>query len=86
MTRVPVLSILEIVKTTIDIPEEELQEAMRTLGVTTKREAVVTALREFNRRARMARLVGHAGTLDFLSNRDLESAEIEESTNRNDSD
>ena len=41
-------------KTTIDIPERELDDAMRFLNAKSKLEAVVTALREFNQRRRMA--------------------------------
>ena len=33
-------------KTTIDIPEKELEDAMRFTRATTKREAVVTALKD----------------------------------------
>lgn len=63
-------------KTTIDIPEDELKEAMEALGVRTKREAVLTALRELNRRRRMARLVKYSGTMDFPTNDELEAAEV----------
>ena len=49
-------------KTTIDIPVDELADAMRFTGAKTKREAVVTALSDFNRRRRMAELVKFAGT------------------------
>jgi Arc/MetJ family transcription regulator len=49
-------------KTTIDIPEKELQDAIRFSGAATKREAVLTALAEYNRRHRMARLARHLGT------------------------
>lgn len=63
-------------KTTIDIPESELAEAMRFLNAKSKREAVVTALREFNRRRRMARLVRFSGTCDFVDNETLEAAEM----------
>ena len=62
-------------KTTVDIPEDELREAMESLGVRTKREAILTALRELNRRRRMARLVRHSDTLDFLANEELEALE-----------
>ena len=41
-------------KTTIDIPEKELKDAIRFTGAATKREAVVTALKDFNRRKRIA--------------------------------
>ena len=60
-------------KTTIDIPENELAEAMRFLNAKSKREAVVTALREFNRRQRMARLIRFSGTCDFVDNETLEA-------------
>lgn len=53
-------------KTTIDIPDDDLSEAMRLTGAKTKREAVVAAIRDFNRRRRMAELIRHAGTCDGL--------------------
>jgi len=49
-------------KTTIDIPAEELEDAMRFTRARTKREAIVTALVEFNRRRRMAELARRAGS------------------------
>ena len=49
-------------KTTIDIPEGELEDALRFTRAKTKREAVVTALADFNRRRRMAELIKYAGT------------------------
>jgi len=49
-------------KTTVDIPEDELAEAMRYAKAGTKREAIVMAIREFNQRRRMADLARHAGT------------------------
>lgn len=49
-------------KTTIDIPQGALQEAMRFTKAKTKREAVVTALEEFNRRRRMAEATRVLGT------------------------
>lgn len=65
-------------KTTIDIPEAELADAMRFMNAKSKREAVVTALREFNRRRRMARLVRFSGTCEFVDNATLEAAEMDE--------
>ena len=59
-------------KTTIDIPEKELEDAMRFTGATTKRDAVVTALRDFNRRQRMAALTKHFGTsATFMTHAEL---------------
>lgn len=63
---------LNSMKTTIDIPEKELKDAMRFTGATTKRHAVVTALRDFNRRKRMAALTKHLGTSDtFMTHAEL---------------
>lgn len=64
-------------KTTIDIPEDELRDAMRFTNARTKREAVVKALEEFNRRRRMAELVKYAGTFSdrFPTNAEIESVD-----------
>jgi Arc/MetJ family transcription regulator len=43
-------------KTTIDIPERLLAETIRHTGAKTKRDAVVTAVSEFNRRQRLEAL------------------------------
>ena len=53
-------------RTTIDIPEEELEDAIRFTNARSKREAVVRAIADFNRRMRMAELVRHAGTCEEL--------------------
>ncbi|MBI2216197.1 MAG: type II toxin-antitoxin system VapB family antitoxin [Candidatus Rokubacteria bacterium] len=59
-------------KTTIDIPEKELRDAMRFTRAKTKREAVVTALKDFNRRKRIAALTKHFGTSDtFITHEEL---------------
>jgi hypothetical protein len=64
-------------KTTIDIPEDELRDAMRFTKAKTKREAVVTVLVDFNRRRRMAELVKYAGTFSdaYPSNDELEAVD-----------
>lgn len=53
-------------KTTIDIPDKELADAIRFTNAKTKREAVVTAITDFNQRKRMASLIKHAGTCEAL--------------------
>lgn len=53
-------------KTTVDIPDQELKDVMRFTQATTKREAIVTAIADFNRRRRMAALIEHAGKADSL--------------------
>ncbi len=55
-----------IVKTTIDIPDRELEDAIKFTNAKTKREAVVNAVADFNRRMRMAALTRYAGTCDDL--------------------
>ena len=49
-------------KTTVDVPGEELSNAIRFTGAKTRREAVVTAIADCNRRRRMLELVQYAGT------------------------
>ncbi len=62
-------------KTTIDIPDDELRAAMRFTRAKTKREAVVTAIVDFNRRRRMADLIKYAGTCPDLMTVDELQAE-----------
>ena len=60
---------------TVDIPDQELKDAMRFTKAKTKREAIVRVLKEFNRRKRMAELVRYAGTFDdsFPTNDEIEA-------------
>ena len=64
-------------KTTVDIPDDELKDAMRFTKAKTKREAVVRVLADFNRRQRMAELIKHAGTFSdrFPTNDDIEAVD-----------
>ena len=64
-------------KTTVDIPEGELRDAMRFTRARTKREAVVKVLEELNRRRRMAELVKYAGTFGdaFPTNDEIEAVD-----------
>lgn len=66
-------------KTTIDIPDAALEDAMRFTGAKTKREAVLTALEEFNRRRRVDQFIREAaGSMpDFPSNDEVEAADVE---------
>lgn|SRR6185436_12317902 len=68
----PELARLDGMKTTLNIPEDELKEAIRHTGAKTKREAVVIALSEFNRRRRLQKLAEKFGTLDdFMTQQEL---------------
>jgi hypothetical protein len=53
-------------KTTVDIPDAELEAVMRFTQAATKREAIVTAIADYNRRRRMAALIQHAGQAEGL--------------------
>jgi hypothetical protein len=66
------------VKTTVDIPDKTLREAMKFARAKTKREAILAALDEFNRKRRMAALIKHSGTFTTLmSNDEIEAMEME---------
>lgn len=65
-------------KTTIDIPDSALADAMRFTGAKTKREAVVKALEAYNRQQRVQDLVASFGTLDFASNDEIEAGDLRE--------
>jgi Arc/MetJ family transcription regulator len=54
------------VKTTIEIPEQQLQDVMRLTGAKTAAEAVLKALHDFHRRESMAELVKFSGTCGSL--------------------
>ena len=59
-------------KTTIDIPDNELKEAIKYTGAKTKRDAVVYALKDFNKRRRLAELSKMLGKFkDFMTHEDL---------------
>jgi Arc/MetJ family transcription regulator len=60
-------------KTTIDIPEKILAETIRHTGAKTKRDAVVTAVSEFNRRNRLEELAERlqGSCPDFMTQADL---------------
>jgi putative antitoxin of VapBC-like toxin-antitoxin system len=51
-------------KTTVDIPDEELEEVVRHTRARTKRDAIVTAISDFNRRKRLEKLADQFGTFD----------------------
>ena len=53
-------------KTTVEIPDQEIEDLMKFTRAKTKREAVNLAIVDFNRRMRMANLIRHAGTCDSL--------------------
>ena len=60
-------------KTTIDIPDEALQELMKHTKSKVKRDAVVTAIAEYNLRKRREVLAKTLGTFEkIISQKDLQ--------------
>lgn len=64
-------------KTTLDIPDAVLADTLRYTGAKTKRDAVVRALEDFNRRQHMASLGKHLGTFENF----MTAAELREERN-----
>ena len=62
-------------KTTLNISEELLEEAVRLTGSRTKTEAIHKALTELIRKQKIEEIIGQAGKLDF--NNDWEKARHE---------
>jgi len=61
-------------RTTLDLPEELVEDARRLAGMRTKREAVVRALEEFVQAKRRAELIGMLGkTKMAVTQDDLEA-------------
>ncbi len=62
-------------KTTIDIPDKLLRETIKRTNARTKRDAVVTALENFNRRQRLEELAErlHGSCPDFMTQDDLKA-------------
>jgi Arc/MetJ family transcription regulator len=52
-------------KTTLNIPRELLEEAVKLAGVRTKTEAVTLALKELIRQQKIERLIEQTGSLEF---------------------
>jgi hypothetical protein len=68
-------------KTSIDIPENDLVEVLRNTGASTKREAILIAVRKFNRERKLheisSRLYGSMP--DFMTQEDLARMRDDES-------
>jgi myo-inositol catabolism protein IolC len=62
-------------KTTIDIPDRELEDAVRFTNAKTKRETIVSAVADFNHRMRMAELTKYAGACtNLITPQELQAA------------
>jgi Bacterial antitoxin of type II TA system, VapB len=57
-------------KTTVDIPESALKEVIRHTRAKTKRDAIVIAIDDFNRRKRLEKLAEQLGSFDNVMSRE----------------
>ena len=65
-------------KTTVDIPENVMKDALRLTRAKTKRDAVVGAMQEYIRREKLAKLAKHLGTFDtFMTQEELMDMRLE---------
>lgn len=62
-------------KTTIDIPEKVLAEAIKHTGAKTKKAAILTAVQQFNRERRLEELAErlHGSMPNFMSQKELKA-------------
>ena len=59
-------------KTTVDIPDDMLIELIEHTAARTKREAILTAIEEYNRKKKIAALADVVGTFDqFMTTDEL---------------
>ena len=59
-------------KTSVDIPDKALRNLLKHTGAKTKREAILAAISDFNRRRELQKLSKHLGSFThFMSQSDL---------------
>lgn len=69
-------------KTTIDIPDRAFESLRRLSGAKTKREAILTAVEEYNRRHEVEALVATFGSWRLDANETIEAADLEDARKR----
>ncbi len=63
-------------KTTIDIPDASLNALLKLSRAKTKRDAILTAVDEYNRRHAVDALVATFGAWNIASNDEMEAADL----------
>lgn len=70
-------------KTTVDIPDLLLEDAMKFSGAKTKKEAILVALEKYNHKMRVEAALKLKGSIpDFPSNDEIEAEDIKQSQAR----
>ena len=65
-------------KTTVDIPDDELRELLKNTRAKTKKEAILQAVREYNRRQKLRRLADMLGTFeDIITQEELQKMRMD---------
>jgi hypothetical protein len=65
-------------KTTIEIPNEDLEQLIAYTGAKTKKEAINQAIKIYNKQHKMAKLAKKLGTFDdFISSEELNEMRAE---------
>jgi DNA gyrase/topoisomerase IV subunit A len=65
-------------KTSVDIPENMLNELLKNTNAESKRQAIMIAIDEYNRRKRMREIVESLGTFkDFMDGSELDTMRSE---------
>lgn len=52
-------------RTTLDLPEDLIEEAMKVTGIPTKTRAIITALEEMIRKSRISGIKKYKGKIDL---------------------
>ncbi len=69
-------------KTTVDIPEKTLKDSMKYSGASTKRDAILAAMDDYNHRQRVLAFSERIrkNPLKLMDNDEIEAADLVEST------
>jgi len=65
-------------KTTVEIPDETFGILLKLTRAKTKRDAILAAIEDYNRRHQVRSLVATFGTWNMDSNEELEAADMED--------
>jgi Arc/MetJ family transcription regulator len=55
----------DIMRTTLDLPEELVQEAMKATNINTKTKVIITALEQLIRKSKIAEIKNYKGQVDL---------------------
>jgi len=65
-------------KTTVEIPDETFGTLLRLTRAKTKRDAILVAIEDYNRRHQVEALVATFGTWKMDSNEEMEAADLDD--------